>query len=82
MKTPLGDVTSEHKEKNIDFFRKPYSCHVQQSCFTKAASVPSVAQLASYRVTRRVAQCKKLHTIAEELITTSNIDMVPTMTAD
>ncbi len=54
----------EHKDKPVDFFRNS----AKQSRFTKAASVPSNAQLASYKVAYRVAQCKKLHTIAEELI--------------
>ncbi|KAI2643056.1 Protein FAM200A [Labeo rohita] len=53
-----------------------------ESRFTKAASVPSNAQLASYKVTYRVAQCKKLHIIAEELILPSAIDMVSTMIDD
>ena len=41
--------------------------------------MPSNAQLASYKVVYRVAQCKKLHTIAEELILLSATDMVSTM---
>lgn len=59
----------EHKDKSVDFFRqKLVNCHAQQSLFTKAASVTANAQLASYKVAYRVAQCKKPHTIAEELI--------------
>ncbi len=41
--------------------------------------MPSNAQLASYKVAYRVAQCKKPHTIAEELKLPSAIDMVSTM---
>ena len=41
--------------------------------------MPVNAQLASYKVAYRVAQCKKLHTIAEELILPATIDMVSTM---
>ena len=59
----------EHKEKPADFFRKRLlDCRAQQSCFTKAASVPSDDQLASYKVVYRAAQCEKLHTIVEESI--------------
>ncbi|KAL1276349.1 hypothetical protein QQF64_035972, partial [Cirrhinus molitorella] len=52
------------------------------SGFTKAASVPSNAQLASYKVAYRVARCKKPHTIAKELILPSAIDIVSTMIDD
>ncbi|XP_040896345.1 zinc finger BED domain-containing protein 5 [Toxotes jaculatrix] len=70
----------EHKDKPVDFFKKKLiNCRAQQSRFTKAASVPSNAQLVSYKVAYRVAQCKKPHTIAEELILPSAIDMVSTM---
>lgn len=53
-----------------------FTTHVQHSCFTKAASVPSNAQPASYKVAYRAAQCKKLHSIAEKLILSSAIDMI------
>ena len=63
----------------MEFFRKKLNCREQQSRFSKAASVPSNAQLASYKVAYRVAQCKKPHTIAEELILPAALDMVSTM---
>ncbi|KAL1264119.1 hypothetical protein QQF64_004474 [Cirrhinus molitorella] len=75
----LETLHHEHKDKPVDFFRKKLlNCRAQQSRFTKAASVPSNAQLASYKVAYRVARCKKPHTIAEELILPSAIDMVST----
>lgn len=73
----------EHKDKPVEFFRqKLVNCRAQQSLFTKAASVPANAQLASYKVAYRVAQCKKPHTIAEELILPCAMDMVSTMLDD
>ena len=45
----------------------------------KAASVNSKAQMASYRVAYRIAQCKKPHTIAEQLIVPAAQDMVSIM---
>lgn len=41
--------------------------------------VPSNTQLASYKVAYRAGQCKKPHTLDEELILPSTIDMVSTM---
>ena len=56
----------KHKDKPVEFSRqKRVNCRAQQSLFTKAASVPANAQLTSYKVAYRVAQCKKPHTIAE-----------------
>ena len=66
----------EHKAKPVEFFRqKLVNCHAQQSFFTKAASVPANAQLASYKVAYKVAQCKKPHKMAEELILSCAMDM-------
>jgi len=45
----------------------------------KAASVNSKAQMASFKVAYRIAQCKKPHTIAEQLILPTALDMVSTM---
>ncbi|TKS65238.1 Zinc finger BED domain-containing protein 5 [Collichthys lucidus] len=80
LKRHLETTHPEHKDKPVEFFRKKLThCRAQQSRFTKAASLPANAQLASYKVAYRVAQCKKPHTIAEELILPSAIDMVSTM---
>lgn len=66
----------EHKVKPVDFFeRKLINCRAQRSLFSEAAFLPSNAQPASYKVAYRVAQCKKLHTIAEELILPSATDI-------
>jgi hypothetical protein len=37
--------------------------------------MPSNASLASYKVAHRIEKCKKLHTIAEELILPAAVDM-------
>ena len=37
------------------------------------------AQLASFKVAYRIAKCKKLHTIAEELVLPAALDLVSTM---
>ncbi|XP_059372832.1 zinc finger BED domain-containing protein 5-like [Carassius carassius] len=80
LKRHLETTHPEHKDKPVEFFRKKLTqCRAQQCRFTKAASLPANAQLASYKVAYRVAQCKKPHTIAEELILPSAIDMVSTM---
>lgn len=79
----LETIHPEHKDKSVDFFRqKLKNCRSQQSFFTKAASLLANAQLASYKVAYRVAQCKKPHTVAEELILPCAMDMVSTMIDD
>ena len=40
---------------------------------------PAKAQLASFKVACRIAKCKKLHTIAEELVLPAALDLVSTM---
>lgn len=64
----------------MDFFRKKLlSCHAQQSCLTKAASVSGNTQFPSYKAAYRLVRCKKPHTVAEELILPSATDMVSTI---
>ena len=51
VRMPLGDFTSQtQREAHWCLRKKLLNFHAQQSCFTKAASVPSNAQLASYKV--------------------------------
>ena len=69
-----------HVDKPIFFFqRKLTEYRQQEKRMVKAVSVNSKAQMASYRVAYRVAQCKKPHTIAEQLILPAAVDMVSIM---
>uniref|UniRef100_A0A674NBR8 Uncharacterized protein n=1 Tax=Takifugu rubripes TaxID=31033 RepID=A0A674NBR8_TAKRU len=67
MKRHLETHHPEYVNKHLDFFLKRNWKTV----------VPT--QLSSYKVAFRVAQCKKAHTIAEELILPAAIDMVSTI---
>ena len=65
------------KDSTIDYFKgqlKVY--HSQTSRVGEATNINKAAQLASYKVAHRIAQCKKPHTIAEELILPAAIDMI------
>lgn len=76
-------LDTKHKDvstKPRDFFvRKLNSFRSAQKSFTKTASLPSKALLASYQVSFRIAQCKKAHAIGETLVLPAAIDMVSTM---
>ncbi len=61
------------------FSRKMKDLHQQKNVFTKQASVPKNALLASFKVAYRIAKCKKAHTIAEELILPAAVDMANIM---
>ena len=42
----------------------------------KFLQTPAKAQLASFKVAYRIAKCKKLHTVAEELVLSTALDLV------
>ena len=44
--------------------------------FSNFLQTPAKAQLASFKVAYRMAKCKKLHTIAEELVLPAALDLV------
>lgn len=61
------------------FARKRTDANNQKSTFCKQSKVNSNALLASYKVAYRIAQSKKPHTIAEELILPAAVDMAKIM---
>ena len=51
----------------------------QSVVFSKFLQTPAKAQLASFKVAYRIAKCKKLNTIAEELVLPAALDLVSTI---
>ena len=51
----------------------------QSVVFSNFLQTPAKAQLVSFKVAYRIAKCKKLHTIAEELVFPAVLDLVSTM---
>ena len=47
--------------------------------FSNFLQTPAKVQLASFKVAYRIAKCKKLHTIAEELVLPAALDLVLTI---
>ena len=47
--------------------------------FSNFLHTPAKAQLASFKVAYRIAECKKSHTIVEELVLAAALDIVSTM---
>jgi hypothetical protein len=62
-----------------NFSRKLKELNQQKGSFHKQASIPGNALLAFYKVAHRIAKCKKLDTIAEQLILPAAVDMVNIM---
>jgi hypothetical protein len=58
------------------FSRKLKELNEQTTTFSKCASIPAKALLASYKVAYHIAKCKKTHTTAEKLILPSSADIV------
>ena len=79
----LNTLHLNHADKPQEFFQRKRAEYCQQSSrFVKATSVNHRALLASYKVAYQIAQCKKPHTIAEELILPAALDMVSVMLDD
>ena len=51
----------------------------QSVVFSNFLKTPAKAQLTSFKFAYRTGKCKKLHTIAEELVLPAAIDLVSTM---
>ena len=76
----LETLHPSHINKPLKFFqRKLEKYRQQEQSFVKATSVNCKATMASFKVAYRIAQCKKPHTIAEDLILPAALDMVSTM---
>uniref|UniRef100_A0A8C7Y7X1 DUF4371 domain-containing protein n=1 Tax=Oryzias sinensis TaxID=183150 RepID=A0A8C7Y7X1_9TELE len=79
----LKTLHPNHADKPLEFFQRKRAEYCQQSSrFVSATSVNQRALLASYKVAYQIAQCKKPHTIAEELILPAALDMVSVMLDD
>uniref|UniRef100_A0A3B4X3Q8 DUF4371 domain-containing protein n=1 Tax=Seriola lalandi dorsalis TaxID=1841481 RepID=A0A3B4X3Q8_SERLL len=71
---------SSLKGKSIQYFEEMLRIFKgQQTLMKKSATSSENALKASYQVALRVAQCKKPHTIAEQLILPAAVDMCTTM---
>ena len=67
-------------KKPREFFaRKLSEMNKQSVVFSNFLQTPAKAQLASFKVTYRIAKCKKPHNIAEELVLPAALDLVSTM---
>ena len=51
----------------------------QSVVFSIFLQTPAKPQLASFKVAYRIAKCKKLHTIAKELVLPAALDLVSTI---
>ncbi|XP_069059533.1 zinc finger BED domain-containing protein 5-like [Pleurodeles waltl] len=77
LKRHLESLHPNVVEKSREFFqRKLTEAKLQKTTFSKQVKVNSNTLLSSSKVSFRVAQCKKPHTMAEELILPAAVDMV------
>lgn len=79
LETKHAELVNKPKEY---FARKLNSFKSTQQTFTKMTTVPSKALLASFKVSHKIAKCKKPHTIGETLILPAAVDIVSTMFGD
>lgn len=83
LKRHMETLHSEYVNKPREFFEfKLKSYKKQKSLFKETLSVNKKALIASYKVSHKIARCKKPHTIGEELILPAVIDIVETMFGD
>lgn len=83
LKRHLETLHSEYVNKPREFFElKLKSYEKQKSLFKKTLSVNEKALIASYKVSYKIARCKKPHTIGEELILPAAIEIVEIMFGD
>ncbi|GFU71169.1 protein FAM200B [Trichonephila clavipes] len=73
----------EYINKPREFFESKLKSYEKQKTFLKKTlSVNEKALLTSYKVSYKIARCKKPHIIAEELILPAAIEIVETMFGD
>ncbi|GFW65489.1 protein FAM200B [Trichonephila clavipes] len=83
LKRHFETLHGEYINKPREFFEsKLKSYGEQKTFFKKTLSVNEKALLTSYKVSYKIARCKKSHTIAEELILPTAIEIVETMFGD
>lgn len=83
LKRHLETLHSEYVNKPREFFElKLKSYEKQKSFFKETLSVNKKALIASYKVSYKIARCKKPHTVGEELILPAAIEIVETMFGD
>ncbi|GFY09209.1 protein FAM200B [Trichonephila clavipes] len=83
LKRHFETLHGEFINKPREFFEsKLKSYGKQKTFFKKTLSVNEKALLTSYKVSYKIARCKKPHTIAEELILPATIEIVETMFGD
>ncbi|VVC25872.1 Hypothetical protein CINCED_3A012173 [Cinara cedri] len=75
----LPSKLKRHLEAN---HKKLKELKQEKSTFFKNTSIPTNALIASYKVSYRIAKCKKPHTIVEQLILPAAIDMVNIMVGE
>lgn len=80
LKRHLETQHPEHVGKSLEFFKRRLDeYNKQRRAFTKTSTIAASALLASYKVSYRIARCKKAHNIAETLVLPAAIDMVEIM---
>ncbi|GFT73897.1 zinc finger MYM-type protein 6 [Trichonephila clavipes] len=83
LKSHFKTLHGEYINKTREFFEaKLKSYEKQKNILKKTLSVNEKALLTSYKVSYKIARCKKPHTIAEDLILPAAIEIVETMFGD
>ncbi|GFV46578.1 zinc finger MYM-type protein 6 [Trichonephila clavipes] len=85
LKRHFETLHGEYINKSREFFEsklKSYEKQKQKTFLKKTCSVIEKALLTSYKVSYKIARCKKPHTIAKELILPAAIEIVETRFGD
>ncbi|GFX56512.1 zinc finger MYM-type protein 6 [Trichonephila clavipes] len=82
LKRHFETLHGEYINKPREFFESKLKSYEKKTFLKKTLSVNEKALLTSYKVSHKIARCKKPPTIAEELILPAAIEMVETMFGD